>query len=210
MIIDPRNSTYQECYKLLVGSIVPRPIALVSTVSLDGVRNAAPFSYFTAVASKPPTICFCPGRRHPGGGRKDTLENVEATKEFVVNVVTVDMAQRMNKTAAEYPPDVDEFEVAGFTPVESLRVSPPRIKESPIQFECVVHDIVHIGEPAAGGGALVIGEIVLFHVADPLYENGRINIDKLDPLGRLSGTDYTTLGRRISLARERPERPGSK
>jgi flavin reductase (DIM6/NTAB) family NADH-FMN oxidoreductase RutF len=100
--------------------------------------------------------------------------------------------------------------VAGFTAVESVRVSPPRIKESPIQFECVVHDIIHIGEPAAGGGALIIGEIVLFHVADHLYEGGRIDIDKLDPLGRLSGTDYTTLGKRISLPRERPERPGSK
>ena len=206
MIIDPKHSSYQDCYKLMVGSIVPRPIALVSTVSPSGARNLAPFSYFTAVASRPPTLCFCPGRRHPGGERKDTLENIEATGEFVVNVVSASMADRMNTTATDYPSDIDEFEVSGFTPISSERVAPPRVRESPINLECKLHQVIHIGEPAAGGGALVIGEIVLFHVADELYENGRINIEKLDPLGRLSGSDYTTLGERISMKVE-PYRP---
>ena len=199
MIIDPKHSSYQDCYKLMVGSIVPRPIALVSTVSPSGARNLAPFSYFTAVASKPPTLCFCPGRRHPGGERKDTLANIEATGEFVVNAVSASMAERMTATATDYPSDVDEFDVSGLTPIPSERVAPPRVKESPINMECKLHQVVHIGEPEAGGGALVIGEIVLFHVADELYENGRINIERLDPLGRLSGSDYTTLGTRISL-----------
>ena len=199
MIIDPRNTAYQDCYKLMVGSIVPRPIALVSTVSSSGVRNLAPFSYFTAVASKPPTLCFCPGRRHPGGGRKDTLKNVEATKEFVINIVTVAMAGRMNLTAADYPPDVDEFDVSGLTPIPSARVAPFRVKESPIHLECKLDRIVEIGEPTAGGGALVIGEIVLFHISDEVFANGRIDIGRLDPLARLSGGDYAELGKRISM-----------
>jgi flavin reductase (DIM6/NTAB) family NADH-FMN oxidoreductase RutF len=199
MIIDPRDTSYQDCYRLMVGSIVPRPIALVSTVSGGGVRNLAPFSYFTAVASKPPTLCFCPGRRHPGGERKHTLVNVEETKEFVVNVVSVAMAERMNLTAADYPPDVDEFDVSGFTPIPSERVAPFRVKESPIQLECALDRIVLIGEPAAGGSALVIGEIVLFHVSDEIVTDGRIDIGKLDPLARLSGGDYAALGRRISM-----------
>lgn len=199
MIIDPRDTSYQDCYKLMAGSIVPRPIALVSTVSGTGVRNLAPFSYFTAVASKPPTLCFCPGRRHPGGERKDTLSNVEETGEFVVNAVTIAMAERVNLTAADYPPDVDEFDASGLTPIPSERVAPFRVKESPIHLECRVDRVVEIGEPAAGGGALVIGEIVLFHVSDEILTNGRIDIGKLDPLARLSGGDYAALGRRISM-----------
>jgi flavin reductase (DIM6/NTAB) family NADH-FMN oxidoreductase RutF len=199
MIIDPRDTSYQECYKLMVGSVVPRPIALVSTVSRAGVRNLAPFSYFTAVASKPPTLCFCPGRRHPGGERKDTLSNVEETREFVINIVTVAMAGRMNLTAADYPSDVDEFGVSGLTPVPSEKVAPFRVKESPIQLECALDRIVEIGEPAAGGSALVIGEVVLFHVSDEVITDGRIDIWKLDPLARLSGGDYAALGRRISM-----------
>jgi flavin reductase (DIM6/NTAB) family NADH-FMN oxidoreductase RutF len=199
MIIDPRDISYQDCYKLMVGSVVPRPIALVSTLSKDGARNLAPFSYFTAVASKPPTVCFCPGRRHPGGERKDTLANIEDTKEFVVNVVTVAMAARMNLTAADYPPEVDEFGVSGLTPVPGGKVAPFRVKESPIQLECALDRIVQIGESAAGGGALVIGEIVLFHVSDEVLTDGRIDVGKLDPLARLSGGEYAALGGRISM-----------
>lgn len=199
MIIDPKNATAGDCYKLMVGSIVPRPIALVSTLSKSGTRNLAPFSYFTAVSSKPATLCFCPGRRNPGGEPKDTLGNIEATKEFVVNIVTVDIASQMNDTATEFPPEIDEFEVAGFTPVSSDIVAPARVAESPISMECKLYDVINIGQPGAGGGALVIGEIVLFHIADELYHEGRINIDKLNPLGRLAGGDYTTLGEKISL-----------
>ncbi len=199
MIIDPSEKTYRDCYKLLIGSIVPRPIALVSTVSGSGVPNLAPFSFFTAVASKPPTLCFCPGRRFPGGGRKDTLANIEETGEFVVNVVTVDIAAAMNEAATDFPPGVNEFEVTGFTPVPGERVAASRVKESPINMECRLDRVIHIGEAAAGGGSIVIGEIVLFHIADRLYANGRIDIDGLNPLGRLGGSAYTTLGNRISM-----------
>lgn len=209
MIIDPKKATASECYKLMVGSIVPRPIALVSTMSPSGIRNLAPFSYFTAVCSKPATLCFCPGRRTPSGERKDTLGNIEATKEFVVNIVTVDMASQMNETATEFPPEVDEFEVAGLTPAPCNIVAPARVGESPINMECKLHDVIHIGEPGAGGGAIVIGEIVLFHIADELYENGWIDIDNLNPLGRLAGGDYTTLGSKMSIKVKpySPEKP---
>jgi flavin reductase (DIM6/NTAB) family NADH-FMN oxidoreductase RutF len=201
MIIDPKESSYKDCYKLMVGSIVPRPIAFVSTVSADGQTNLAPFSYFTAITSMPPTVCFAPGRRSDGS-RKDTLSNIEATGEFVVNVVTVSIAEPMHETAGEFPPDVSEFEEVGMSPVPSRIVAPPRVEESPINMECKLHDIIHIGEDRSGAGSLVIGEIVLFHVADELYENGRIDIRKLDPLGRLAGTEYTTLGKIISIDRK--------
>jgi len=106
----------------------------------------------------------------------------------------------MNETATNFPPEIDEFEVAGLTPVPGVRVEVPRVSESPISMECTLYQTIHIGEPESGGGTLVIGEIVLFHIDDKLYENGRVNIDRLKPLGRLAGAGYTTLGRRIQMA----------
>ncbi len=202
MDIDPRKVTSKDCYKLMVGSIVPRPIALVSTFSRDGVTNLAPFSYFTAISADPPTICFAPGWRVERGDRKDTLANIEATGEFVVNVVTEDMGAAMNETSRDYPPDVDEFQAAGLTPEPSRMIKPPRVKESPIHMECRLYDIVRVGRDKAAGSSLVIGEVVLFHVADHLYRDGRIDIRKLNPLGRLAGNDYTALGRIISHRRK--------
>jgi len=201
MVIDPREISYKERYKIMIGTVVPRPIAFVSTVSADGIPNLAPFSYFTAIAAEPPTLCFAPGRRAVDGERKDTLSNIEATGEFVVNVVTEEIGPAMNATAVDFPPEIDEFEVAKLTPLPSHVVRPPRVKESPVNMECKLHQIVPIGRPQAGGAALVIGEIVMFHVADNLYEEGRINIHELKPLGRLAGTEYTTLGRIISIER---------
>ena len=201
MIIDPAEVSYTDCYKLMIGSIVPRPIAFVSTLSADGVRNLAPFSFYTGITASPPTICFAPGRRG-GGGRKDTLANVEATGEFVVNVVTEAIAEPMNDTATDFPPGIDEFEVVGLTPEASQIVKPPRVAESPINMECKLYDVIHINREQPGGGSLVIGEIVLFHVDDALVKNGRIDIPEIKPLGRLAGTEYTTLGRVISLERK--------
>lgn len=201
MIIDPKEISYKECYKIMIGSVVPRPIAFVSTVSADGIPNLAPFSYYTAIAAEPPTLCFAPGRRSSDGERKDTLSNIEATGEFVVNVVTEAIGPAMNATATDFPPETNEFEVANLTPLPSRIVKPSRVGESPINMECKLHQIVPIGRPQAGGAALVIGEIVMFHVADKLYEEGRINIHELKPLGRLAGTEYTTLGKIISIER---------
>ncbi|MCF7840861.1 MAG: flavin reductase family protein [Candidatus Marinimicrobia bacterium] len=202
MMIDPKTQSYKENYKLLIGSIVPRPIAFVSTRSPDGVLNLAPFSFFTAISSDPPTICFSPGRRGSDGAKKDTWTNIEATGEFVVNVVTEAMAVAMNETASELPPEMSEFEYAGFTPAASDIISAPRVAESPISMECKLVQIVELGNAGPGGAALVIGEVIRFHVADNLLENGRIDVGLLHPVARLAGTEYTTLGRRFSLERK--------
>ena len=201
MIIDPRSVPAKDCYKIMIGTVVPRPIAFVSTVSEGGVHNLAPFSFYTGITSSPPTICFAPGRGK-SGGRKDTLANVEDTGEFVVNVVTEEIGEAMNQTATEYPPEVDEFETAGLTPVPSELVRPPRVAESPINMECKLHQVVNVHRDQPGGGSLVIGEIVMFHVADHLIENGRILIPDLKPLGRLAGMEYTTLGDIVTLERK--------
>jgi flavin reductase (DIM6/NTAB) family NADH-FMN oxidoreductase RutF len=201
MMIDPQKVSYRDRYKLLVGSVVPRPIAFVSTISPDGRPNLAPFSFFTAITADPPTVCFAPGRRSTDGERKDTLRNIEATREFVVNVVTEEIGQAMHDTAGDFPPGTNEFDVADLTAVKSRVVKPPRVKESPLNMECKLYQIVPIGPERAGGGALVIGEIVMFHVADELYDNGRVKVHDLKPLGRLAGTEYTTLGKIISMTR---------
>jgi len=206
MIIDPKKQTYKENYKLMIGSILPRPIAFVSSVSKDGRYNLAPFSFFTGITSDPPTICFCPTRRGTDGERKDTLSNIEATGEFVVNIVSEEIAEPMNDCATEFPPEIDEFEQSGLTPIKAEVVKAPMVKESPIHFECKLYQIIEIGKPQAGGGFLVIGEIVMFHVADELLENGRIDTGKLRPIGRLAGAEYTKLGERFKLIRK-PYKP---
>jgi len=203
MIIDPTKQTQRENYKLMIGSILPRPIAFVATISASGRLNLAPFSFFTGITSQPPTICFAPSRRAEDGGKKDTLRNIEETGEFVVNVVTEAIATQMNETATEFPPEVDEFTASGLTPIPSQIVRPPRVKESPINMECKLYRTIDIGPEAAGGGTLVIGEIILFHIADELYHEGRIDTERLRPLGRLAGSDYTTLGKRISMERKK-------
>ena len=208
MIIDPKQVTYKDCYKLMIGSIVPRPIAFVSTRSSEGKRNLAPFSYFTAITSSPPTICISPGRRPDDGERKDTLRNIEETGEFVVNIVTESIAEAMNEAATDFPPEIDEFEMAGLTPAPSQMIKAPRIAESPINMECKVYKVLHIGPEGVGGGALVIGEIVLFHIDNDIYKDGRIDIHKLKPLGRLAGSEYTTLGRIINMKRRKSEPKG--
>jgi flavin reductase (DIM6/NTAB) family NADH-FMN oxidoreductase RutF len=202
MLIDPNDVSYKERYKLMIGTVVPRPIAFVSTISPQGDLNLAPFSYFTAITADPPTICFAPGRRSSDGDRKDTLGNIEATGEFVVNVVTETIGQAMVSTAVDFPPGTNEFEIADLTPVPSRVVKPPRVGESPINMECKLYQVIPIGPEGPGGGALVIGEIVMFHIADELYDDGRIRIEDLKPLGRLAGHDYTTLGKIVSIKRK--------
>src|SRR5215471_16902210 len=154
----------------MVGVIVPRPIAFVSTVSADGIRNLAPFSFFTGISANPPVICFSPMVRASDGTRKDTLRNIEAVKEFVVNVVSEQFAEKMNICSAEFPPEVDEFEMSGLTPVASDVVKPPRVKESHINMECRLYLTIEISE-LPGGGNLVLGEVVRFHVEDEYFDN---------------------------------------
>jgi flavin reductase (DIM6/NTAB) family NADH-FMN oxidoreductase RutF len=146
VILDPNQHYPRDIYKMMVGAIVPRPIAFVSTISREGVLNLAPFSFFTAVSANPPVVCFAPMIRGGDGSRKDTLNNVEATKEFVVSIVSEDFAAKMNVCSGEYPPEVDEFELSGLTPVPSDCVRPPRVAVSRINMECRLVQVVHVQE----------------------------------------------------------------
>jgi flavin reductase (DIM6/NTAB) family NADH-FMN oxidoreductase RutF len=199
MIVDPSGNNDSDIYKLMTGAIVPRPIAFVSTVSAGGTFNLAPFSFFTGISANPPVICFCPMIRYDGS-RKDTLRNIEATREFVVNVVSEEIAEQMNLCSPEYPPDVDEFQVSGLTPVPGDLVRAPRVGESRVSMECRLFQIVEVSARPLGG-SLVLGEILRFHVDDALFENYRIDPDKLRPIGRMAGPTYTRTTDRFDMSR---------
>jgi flavin reductase (DIM6/NTAB) family NADH-FMN oxidoreductase RutF len=200
--VDPAAIEPRNIYKLMVGVIVPRPIAFVSSLSAEGVPNLAPFSYFTAISANPPVICFSPMVRGSDGRRKDTLNNIEATREFVVNVVSEEFVEKMNLCSAEYPPEVDEFQVSGLTPVPSDRVKPPRVAESRVQMECRLLQVVHVSAKPLGG-SLVVGEVLLFHVNDALIDNFAIDPDRLNAVGRMGGPAYVRTTDRFTL--ERPK-----
>jgi flavin reductase (DIM6/NTAB) family NADH-FMN oxidoreductase RutF len=197
VIVDPASTTPQNNYKLLIGSIVPRPIAFVSTISADGIPNLAPFSFFTAISGNPPVVCFAPTHRVPS---KDTLANVRGVGEFVVNIVSEEFAEKMNLCSGEYPAGVSEFEVAGLTPVPSDLVRPPRVLESHVNMECRLLQIVDISSQPLGG-SLIIGEVIRFHVDDAIVEDFRIDPDKLRAIGRMGGTSYTRTGDRFDMIR---------
>jgi flavin reductase (DIM6/NTAB) family NADH-FMN oxidoreductase RutF len=200
VIVDPAASSIHDIEKLLVGVILPRPIAFVSTISLDGVANLAPFSFFTAVCPRPPVICFCNSIRPRDGAKKDTLRNVEATGEFVVNVVSEDFASQMVACSGDYPPDVSEFDISGLTPIASDLVKPPRVKESRVQMECRLLQVVTVStEP--GGGSLVMGEVLRFHVDDSVIDDGKVDPDKLRPIGRMGGITYVRTTDRFTMTR---------
>ena len=201
MIIDPAVTDYRNIAKLMVHSIVPRPIAFVSSVSTEGVLNLAPFSYFTVASGNPPVICFAPIVRRDGS-KKDTLHNIEATGEFVVNVVSEEFAAKMNVTSGEYPPDVDEFALSGLTPVASEVVKAPRVKESHVNMECRLMKIVPVSE-RPGGGCLVLGEVVRFHVDDAMMSEFAVDPDQLGAVGRMGGATYSRTADRFEL--ERPK-----
>jgi flavin reductase (DIM6/NTAB) family NADH-FMN oxidoreductase RutF len=200
MIIDPVVAGPQNVYKLLIGVVVPRPIAFVSSISTDGVPNLAPFSFFTVASANPPVVAFCPMVRGADGSRKDTLHNIEATGEFVVNVVSESFGPQMNLCSGDYPPDVDEFKVSGLTPLASDIVKPARVKESLVQMECRLVQVVHVSVKPLGG-SLVLGEVVRFHVADEIFSNYRIDPDLLNAIGRMGGPTYTRTSDRFNLER---------
>jgi flavin reductase (DIM6/NTAB) family NADH-FMN oxidoreductase RutF len=202
MLIDPAAAGVQNIYKLMVGVIVPRPIAFVSTISADGIPNLAPFSFFTAISANPPVICFSPMVRIGGSGAKDTLRNIQATAEFVVNIVSEDFAVQMNAASGDYPPEIDEFVISGLTPVASDLVKPARVGESRVNMECRLVQVVHVS-PKPLGGSLVLGEVLRFHVADELFNDFRIDPDLLRPIGRMGGPTYTRTTDRFDM--ERPK-----
>ncbi|MBN6187471.1 flavin reductase family protein [Aneurinibacillus sp. BA2021] len=190
MNIEPSTLPWNEAYKLMIGSILPRPIAFVSTLNQEGQANLAPFSFFTAISAEPMMVCFSPMRRGTDGAPKDTLVNIESTREFVVNIVGEKIVNQMNDCAIEYPADIDEFEAVGLTKADSQIVKPPRVAESDVQLECVLHEVLHFGDKP-GAGSLVIGQVVNIHVKDDLYFDGKIDTEKLQPIGRLAGQVYT-------------------
>ena len=206
MTIDPKEHPYKEIYKLLIGSVVPRPIALVSSLSADGVPNLAPFSFFNAVCSNPPIVLFSTVMRAEGQ-MKDTLRNIEATREFVINIVSEDFADKMNACSADYPPDVDEFVESGLTSLKSDIVRPARVGESRISMECRLAQVVHFGDGKPGTGSTIFGEVVLFHVAGEVIDNFRIDPRALKPVGRMGGPQYVRVTDMFELPRPAP--PGS-
>jgi flavin reductase (DIM6/NTAB) family NADH-FMN oxidoreductase RutF len=187
--IDLATLDQASIYRLMIDCIVPRPIALVSTRSKSGVGNLAPFSFFNGVGSNPPTLVFSVSRKRDGT-KKDTLLNIEATRQFVVNVTSEWMAEPMHQSSASYPYGVDEMEKVGLTPLPSVRVAPPRVAESAVQMECELHSTVQVGGEEAGASTLVIGRILLVHVAEAAYQGGRVRIEKLLPISRLGGDGY--------------------
>jgi flavin reductase (DIM6/NTAB) family NADH-FMN oxidoreductase RutF len=213
MEIRPDQLPHQQLYKLMIGAIVPRPIAWVSSLNPAGARNLAPFSFFTAVCPCPPTLVFSPMIRNTDDEEKDTLRNIRETGEFVVNVVTEATVGAANITSTEFPSDIDEFVAAHLTPVPSVVVKPPRVAESPINFECRLNQIVTISDEP-GGGSLVIGTIVYVHVRDDVLQGEyRIDPDALGAVGRMAGADYArttdrfTLQRPPSQVQRRPVKP---
>lgn len=204
--IDPQTQAWTDNYKLLVGAIVPRPIAFVSTLSAAGARNLAAFSFFNGVCPKPFIVSFAPMRR--GDGRKkDTLVNIEETGEFVINIVSEEIAKQMNATSPtpDFDSDIDEWVVSGLTPVQSVKVTPSRVLESSIQLECRLVQVLEFGEAQAGAGSLVLGEVVRMHLRDDVYQNGRINPDVLRPIARMAGSEYARVSDRFQMQRTKPE-----
>lgn len=200
MQFDPQELEPTAIYKLLTGSVIPRPIGWISSCSEDGINNLAPFSYFNVVGEDPPHVMFSTSR----GGKinKDTLNNVLANKQFVVNMVTEDLVEQMNKTAQAVAPDVDEFVLAGVTPIPSEKIAPMRVKESKIAFECELVHHYALENHKDGGSVVLIGRIVMMHF-DPivLMDNYKINLETYKPVARLAGSNYSKIGELFSIKR---------
>jgi flavin reductase (DIM6/NTAB) family NADH-FMN oxidoreductase RutF len=205
MIVSPAEISHSELYGILINSVVPRPIAWVSTISASRDLNLAPFSFFNAVCADPPLLAFAPGLRaskQPSshGVAKDTLRNVRQTGEFVVNTVTYELREAMNLTSGEYDPSVNEFDLAKITKEPSKIVRPPRVAESPVSFECKLHQILDFS-PQPTSGSLVIGRIVAIHINDAHLKDGRLDRNSLDLIGRMGGMQYTRTTQRFEMVR---------
>lgn len=196
MRIDPAELSRRAAYSLFISVIVPRPIAFVSTLSPEGRPNLAPFSFFMGVTSDPPSLAVAVGRRQ--GRPKDTARNIKARGEFVVNVVTHDLARPMVLTSGDFAEEINEFEEAGLTPIPSERVAPPRVKESPVHMECRLDRMLSIGRSET---TLIIGEVLLFHIDDALWSGQDIEMARLKPLGRLSRSLYAPIGETWEIPR---------
>ncbi|MDP6909037.1 MAG: flavin reductase family protein, partial [Flavobacteriales bacterium] len=186
----PSELEIPKLHSLLLGVVAPRPIAFASTMDTQGNPNLAPFSFFNVFSANPPIAIFSPARRVRGNTTKHTLDNVEATKEVVINMVSHDILHQMNLASSEYELGINEFEKAGLTAIESEVVKPFRVKESPAQLECKVNEIIRLGEEG-GAGNLVVCEVVRMHISEDVFdEDDRINPNKLDLMARMGGNWY--------------------
>jgi flavin reductase (DIM6/NTAB) family NADH-FMN oxidoreductase RutF len=200
MQFDPNELDYSAIYKLLTGAIIPRPIGWISSISEDGINNLAPFSYFNAVGDDPPHVMFSVGRGN--SINKDTLNNVLNTKQFVVNMVTEALAEKMNLTAQSVPSHVDEFALAHIDSITSIKVKPLRVKESPITFECELAHHYFLQDHKNGGACIIIGRIVMMHFDENvLMDNYKINLENYKPIARLAGSNYAKIGEIFSIKR---------
>lgn len=188
--IDPQKATLKEVHNVLLGGIAPRPIALVSTISEKGINNLAPFSFFNAFGANPPYVAFSPSNRGRDGTSKDTFNNLQKLKECVINSVSYDMVEQISLASTEYSPDVDEFIKSGFTALDSDLIKPKRVKESPLQMECHVEQIIPLGG-TNGSGNLVLCRVIKFHVDEGLYIDDHIDPNRIDLVGRNSANYYT-------------------
>lgn len=194
--INPSANTERENYKLLTGSIIPRPIAFVTTLSDQGVLNGAPFSYFSIVSANPPMVSLSIQRN--GQSLKDTARNIYDTKEFVVHIVDEQNVTKVNDTAASLPPDQSEIDLTNLTPVSSTRVSVPGVKEAKIRMECTLEHSIELG---GGSTDFIIGRIVQFHIEETIYEQGKIDPNGLAAVSRLAGNDYAKIGEIFTIKR---------
>lgn len=199
--IDPASISERENYKFLIGSIIPRPIAFVTTVSEDGILNGAPFSYFNIVSSNPPMISLSIQRS--AGRQKDTARNIIESREFVVHIVDEQNVEKINKTAASLPPDQSEIELANLTPVDSIKIAVPGVKEAKIRMECSLEHSLELGGLDSPGCDFIIGKIVQFHIESDIYKNGRVDPSGLAAVSRLAGNNYAKIGEIFEI--ERPK-----
>jgi flavin reductase (DIM6/NTAB) family NADH-FMN oxidoreductase RutF len=198
---DPAKDSPADLYKLMIGMVVPRPIAFVSSLDAQGVRNLAPFSFFMACSADPPVVCFVTAHRAGPLPAKDTLTNILATKEFVVNIVSEEFAEKMNLTSADVAPDIDEFALSGLTPLASELVKPPRVAESRAQMECSLRQILPIGNEAGATNTVIFGNVLRFHVDEAVIDGYKIDPEKLRAIGRMGGQTYTRTRDRFDLVR---------
>ncbi len=200
MQFDPNELDHSAVYKLLTGAVIPRPIGWISTVDANGINNLAPFSYFNAVGEDPPHVMFSTVRGNHTN--KDTLNNVLANKQFVVNMVTENVVEQMNQTSQTVDSDVDEFQLAGLTPIPSIKIKPMRVKESKVTFECEMVHHYFLEDHKNGGACIIVGRIVMMHYDDSvLLDNYKINLETYKPVARLAGSNYSKMGEIFSIKR---------
>jgi flavin reductase (DIM6/NTAB) family NADH-FMN oxidoreductase RutF len=202
---DPETLETRDLHKLLLSAVAPRPIAFASTIDSKGNVNLSPFSYFNVFSSNPPILIFSPSRRVRDNTTKHTLQNADETREVVINMVDYSIVEQMSKSSNEYAKGVNEFTKTGLTEVSSLKVKPPRVLESPVSFECVVDNIISLGE-MGGAGQLVIAKVVHIHVNSELLDsNDQIDPTKLDLVARLGGDWYSRVTKESMFTINKPK-----